>query len=155
VFYDNKQSDRQHGFSLIEVMIALLIFMVIMLGLAKGEISALRTQSENSYRDIALSLAENQLNNLKGAQFSLQGTAGALAPANANWIAAPNMTVNMRGATVQFAISTRIVNIAATAIPMIRIDVAVGWNLGNNAAVFAETGMNHQTSLSTIIVQSN
>lgn len=153
MFNDKKQLDRQHGFTLIEVMVALFIFMVIMLGLARGEIAALRNQSENSYRDVALRLAEDQLNQMKGLQFSVQGTAAALAPAV--WTAPQNMTVNMRSATVQFAISTQIANIAATAIPMLRIDVAVGWNLGNKGAVFAETGMNHQTSLSTILVQSN
>jgi prepilin-type N-terminal cleavage/methylation domain-containing protein len=154
VFNDKQQLDRQHGFSLIELMIALFIFMVIMLGLAKAEISALRAQSQNSYRDIALRLAEDQLNQLKNLQFSVQGTDPALALAV--WTDPPQaMTANMRSGSVPFAISTQIVNIAATAIPMIRIDVAVGWNIGNNAALFEETGMNHQTSLSTIIVQSN
>jgi prepilin-type N-terminal cleavage/methylation domain-containing protein len=153
VFNDKKQLDQQHGFSLIEVMIALLIFMVIMLGLAKGEIAALRTQSENLYRDVALGLAEDQLSQMKGLQFSIQGTAAALA--TADWTAAPNMNVNMRSGNVPFAISTRIANIATAGFPMRRIDVAVGWNIGNNAALFVETNMNHQTSLSTIIVQSN
>lgn len=153
MFNDKQQLDRQHGFSLIEVMIALLIFMVIMLGLAKAEISALRTQSQNSYRDIALRLAEDQLNQLKGLQFSIQGTDPALTPAV--WTAPQAMTVNMRSGSVPFSISTQIVDIAATAFPMRRIDVAVGWNIGNNAALFAETAMNHQTSLSTILVQSN
>jgi prepilin-type N-terminal cleavage/methylation domain-containing protein len=153
VFNDKNQSHRQHGFTLIEVMIALFVFMIIMLGLATGEIAALRNQSENSYRDVALRLAEDQLNQMKGLQFSVQGTDPALAIFG--WTAPQNMNVNMRSTTVQYAISTQIATIAATATPMLRIDVAVGWNLGNKGILFAETGRNHQTSLSTIIVQSN
>ena len=39
MFNGKKYTYRQHGFTLVEATIALLVFMVIMLGLAKSELS--------------------------------------------------------------------------------------------------------------------
>ncbi|KJS01782.1 MAG: hypothetical protein VR65_07620 [Desulfobulbaceae bacterium BRH_c16a] len=150
MFNDKKPS--HHGFTLVEVMIALLIFMVIMLGLAQGEIAALRTHNGNIFRDEALRLAEDELSRLKAEQFSVLGTSAALAPAP--WSAPAAITVNMRSSSATFARSTQITNIPSTSTALLRIDVAVGWNIGNNAPM-APTNMNRQTSLSTIIVQGD
>jgi len=149
---DKKPSHQQHGFTLVEVMIALLIFMVIALGLAKGEIAALWAQRGNSFRDEALRLAEDELSRLKGEQFTLSNSAAALAATN--WSANQNISVNMRNGTTSFARSVQITDIATSAIGMKRIDVAVGWTQGNNPILLAPTNQNHQTSLSTIIIQS-
>jgi prepilin-type N-terminal cleavage/methylation domain-containing protein len=152
VFPDKESKHRQQGFTLLEVMLALLVFMIVSLGIAQGQIGALETQSGNLMRDEALRLAEDELGRLKGLQFTLGGTAGALT-ATAAWTAPVNLSVNMRGTLVTFARSTRITDIAVNPIGLKQIDVAVGWTQSNTAVVFAETGLNHQTSLSTIIVQ--
>lgn len=150
MFNDKKPADRQHGFSLVEVMIALLVFMVIMLGLAKMEISALRTHSGNVFRDEALRLAADELSRLKGLQFSLAATSDDLLAAA--WTEPQDITVDMRGGSVTFARSVQITDIASSSVPLKRIDVAVGWTQGNSQT-FGPTDRNHQTSLSTIIAQ--
>lgn len=134
-------------------MIALFIFMIIMLGLAKGQIAALQTHTGNVFRDEALRLAEDELCRLKSLQFSLQGTDNQLNPAA--WAALPAWSASLRGTTIAFNRSVQITDIATAATTMKQIDVAVGWTQGNGGILFAETNRNRQTSVSTIIVQSN
>jgi len=153
VFNDKKITHQQHGFSLVEVMVALLIFMVIMLGLAQGEITALWTQSRNIFRDEALRLAEDELSRLKGEQFSLSGTSAALTPAS--WSAPQDVVVRMRRGNFTFARSIQITDIATDATALKRIEVTVGWNHGSNATLLEPTKLNNQTSLSTIIVRGD
>jgi len=146
VFNDNQRLCRQQGFSLVEVMIALLIFMVIALGLAQGELAALRAHNDNLLRDEALRLAEARLNELKGLAPTLT---------NKNWtLMAPNLQVNIRGGTVTFvrAVQHRNITKANSAANLMQIDVAVGWDQGNGPALPqpAILGTNHQVSLSTI-----
>jgi prepilin-type N-terminal cleavage/methylation domain-containing protein len=153
VFNGKKYTYRQHGFTLVEVMIALLVFMVIMLGLAKSELSALSTQSGNLYRDEALRLAEDELSRLKGENFTVHGTSANLA--QAAWSAPVDLTVNMRGGSTTFARSIQITDIASTVTALKRIDVAVGWTHGKSTTLLAPTNRNRQTSISTIIVQGD
>lgn len=157
MYNDKKSLHRQLGFTLVEVMVALLIFMMIALGLARGEIAVLSAQSGNLYRDEALRVAEDQLSQLKGAQFSTAGTADALL--QSLWPASPvvdtgavAITVKMRNGSTTFTRSTQITDITGGSVPLKRIDVTVGWTQGNSAAL-SPTGKNHQTSVSTIIAR--
>lgn len=134
-------------------MIALLIFMVIALGLATGEISALATHRANVFRDEALRLAEDELTRLKGERFTLNGTSPSLA--QAAWSAPQDLTVNIRNAPTVFRRSFQITDIAGTATAMKRIDIAVGWTHGTSQVLLLPTNRNTQASLSTIITQSN
>jgi prepilin-type N-terminal cleavage/methylation domain-containing protein len=152
VFNSKIPAHRQHGFSLVEVMIALLIFMVIMLGLAQGEMAALWAQGKNTFRDEALRLAEDELSRLKGERFSLSGTSVVLAPAA--WSVPQAIIVRMREGDRTFARSIQISDIATTSTSLKRIDVAVGWTQGNDPTL-APTNRNNQISLSTIIVRGD
>jgi len=143
---DKRWICRQQGFTLIEVMVALLIFMVIALGLARGEIAALRAQTDNVLRDEATRLAEEQLNDLRGQPF----TNLAAAP----WTNPESLPVTMRAGRVVFARSFQIIEIDATATQLMRIDVAVGWNQGNNPPE-QPVNTNHQVLLSTIIARGD
>ncbi|MFQ6757536.1 MAG: prepilin-type N-terminal cleavage/methylation domain-containing protein [Deltaproteobacteria bacterium] len=154
---NNKQKlHRQQGFTLVEIMIALLVFMVIMLGVAGGLLTVLRTNKGNVVRDEALRLAEDELNRLKGEQFSVFGTSGALAATDPpTWTAPANVLSNIRGGAFSFVRSTQIDDLATAAIELKRIDVAVGWDDPAGGAALPATGMNRQVSLSTIIVRSD
>lgn len=152
--HSNKSNiGHEDGFTLIEVLIALVIFLVISLGLAAGQISALLTHRDNVFRDEALRLAEEELDRLKSEQFTLNSTAVAL---NATaWVANQQVSTPIRSTTTSFQRTFQITDVAAAATAMKRIDVAVGWNMGNNAAVILPTGLNHQVTLSTVITRAD
>ena len=155
---NKKQFHGQQGFTLVEIMIALLVFMVIMLGVAAGLIQTIRVNSANVVRDEALRLAADDLNRLKGEQFSVFGTSAALtAQTPPAWIAPADVLVNMRAGARTFARSTRVTDLTTVATALKRIDVVVGWNDPGNVggALLAPTNRNRQMSLSTIIVRSD
>ncbi|MCX5871249.1 MAG: prepilin-type N-terminal cleavage/methylation domain-containing protein [Deltaproteobacteria bacterium] len=155
---NNTQNHRhQSGFTLVEIMIALLIFMVIMLGVAAGLIQTIRVNRGNVVRDEALRLATDDLNRLKGDQFSVSGTSvdltATIPPA---WTALPTVLVNVRAGAMSFARATQVTDLATAASALKRIDVAVGWNEpGVTGGALPATGKNRQVSLSTIIVRSD
>lgn len=152
--YNNKlQLPGQRGFTLIEIMIALVVFMIIMLGVAAGLITTIRTNKANVVRDEAVRLATDDLNRLKGETFTLNGTSANL---NAGgWTAPTNVLVNMRAGATQYARSVQITDIAATATALKRIDVAIGWDDPGGGPAIVPTNRNRQVSLSTIIVRND
>lgn len=156
---NNKQKlHRQQGFTLVEIMIALLVFMVVMLGVAGGLIQAIRANSGNVVRDEARRLAEEELNRLKGERFSVFGTSNALTAAD--WppdpTTIPDIQVNISGGAMPFERLSRITDLATAATALKRIDVVVGWNdPGNAGAALTPTNRTRQISLSTIIVRND
>ncbi|HIJ90815.1 MAG: prepilin-type N-terminal cleavage/methylation domain-containing protein [Desulfobulbaceae bacterium] len=155
---NKQQSQGQQGFTLVEIMIALLVFMVVMLGVAGGLITAIQANRGNVVRDEALRLAEDELNRLKGIQFSVFATSAELtATVPPAWTAPTNVLSNIRGGTVTFARARQITDLATAATALKRVDVAVGWNEPgpSGGTALPATGMNRQVSLSTIIVRSN
>lgn len=152
---NKQQSHGQQGFTLIEIMIALLVFMVVMLGVAGGLITAIKTNKGNVVRDEALRLAEDELNRLKGEPFSVFGTSGDLTETVPVWTAPINVLSNIRGGTITFARARQIDDLATAATALKRLEVAVGWNDPAGGAALVPTNMNRQVSLSTIIVRSD
>lgn len=145
---------------MVEIMIALLVFMVVMLGVAAGLIRATQANSGNLVRDEALRLAEEELNRLKSERFSVLGTSAALTAANFPATAAlagiPDIQVNIRGGTLAFERVSQVTDLATVATALKRIDVVVGWNdPGTGGAVLAPTNRTRQVNLSTIIVRSD
>jgi len=142
---------RTAGFTLVELMVALVIFMVIMLGLLRGEIAAIAINSKNVIRDEALRLAEEELNRLRGLQFTLSATSTEL---NAHgWSATTDITVGTRNGSTTFKRTTQIADVGASFATMKQIDVAVGYTQTNGGATQAPTTQNRQVFLSTIIVR--
>ena len=152
---DKLQSHGQQGFTLVEIMIALVVFMVIMLGLGGGLLIAIRTNSGNVVRDEALRLAEDELTRLKGERFSVMGVSPDLAATAPAWTALASVSVTTRKGTTTFVRSGQITDLATTATALKRIDVAVGWNDPSSGALLAPTNTNRQTTLSTIVVRSD
>ncbi|MDO5674719.1 MAG: prepilin-type N-terminal cleavage/methylation domain-containing protein [bacterium] len=152
VFNDKTDMNRQAGFTLVEVMFALMIFMVIMLGLAQGELTALRTQQGNIMREEATQLIESELSRLKSERFTMTDISDELD--EISWTAPEEITVSSRKGILTFARSIKITDIDAEGTLLKRIDVAVGWEQGKGAQV-APTNKNRQTALSTIIAARN
>lgn len=156
--YNKQQFYRQQGFTLVEIMIALLVFMVVMLGVAGGLIRATKANSGNVVRDEALRLAEEELNRLKGEQFSVFGTSAALTAAvfPINPALIPDIQVKIRGGVLSFERLSQVTDLATVATALKRIDVVVGWNdPGAGGGVLAPTGRTRQVSLSTIVVRND
>ena len=155
--HNKQQPHGERGFTLVEIMIALLVFTVIMLGVAAGLLAAIRTNKGNVVRDEALKIAEEELTRLRNEQFSVFGTATDLAANAPIWTPPTKVLGNIRGTTFTFFQARQITDLATTATALKRIDVAVGWNDPNNAggAALPATGMNRQLTVSTIIVRSD
>jgi len=154
---NNVQTRQDQGFTLVEIMIALMVFSAIMLGVAAGLIAAIRTNQGNVVRSEALRIAEDELNRLRGERFTTTSISADLAQNAPAWSAPINVLSNVRGAAITFARARQVTDLATAATALKRIEVAVGWNDSNNpgGAVLAATGMNRQVSLSTIIVRSD
>lgn len=154
---NNLLARKEGGFTLVEIMIALLVFTAIMLGVAAGLIAAIRTNQGNVVRGGALRIAEEELNRLKGERFTVSSTSGDLTANSPAWTAPIPVSSNVRGAAIPFARARQITDLATAATALKRIDVAVGWNDQANAgaAVLPATGMNRQVILSTIIVRGD
>lgn len=152
VHSDKRDMKQQAGFTLIEVMFALMIFMVIMLGLAQGELTALRTQQGNIMREEATQLIESELSRLKSELFTMTDISDELD--EISWTAPETITVSSRKGILTFARSIQITDIDAEGTLLKRIDVAVGWTEGKGAQM-APTNMNRQTALSTVIAARN
>lgn len=151
--YNNKQKHRdQGGFTLVEIMIALLVFTVIMLGVAAGLLAAIRTNKGNVVRDEALRIAEDELNQLKGQQFTVFNTSPDLAQTSG--FSLPAVATNIRGVPITFAKTKIITDLATTATSLKSVEVVVGWNDPYNAggALLAPTNRNRQLSVSTVLV---
>lgn len=133
-------------------MIAMFIFMVVMLGLLVGVTSAIQANKGNVLRDEAVRLAEDELTRLRSEQFTALGTSAALAATA--WTGPNNVTVNVRGGQVTYALSEQITDINGGANLLKRIDVAVGWNDVGGTGAQAPTNMNYQVVLSAVLVQS-
>ena len=153
MFYNRQQSEHQGGFTLVEIMIALVVFSVIMLGLAAGLIAATKTNRQNVLRDEALRLAEEELSRLNGELFTDSGGSGNLAAGA--WTAPVNVAAQVRSG-VSFVRSTRITDLGGAPVMVKLIDVAVGWDAGGSAgAAIAPTQTNRQVAMSTIIARIN
>jgi prepilin-type N-terminal cleavage/methylation domain-containing protein len=147
---------NQKGFSLIELMIAMFIFMIVMLGMLAGVNSSIQTNKGNVLRDEAIRLAEDELSRLRSEQFTSMGVSANLADTNSKWTGPNNITVNVRSGQITYALFRRITDIASGISPLKRIDVAVGWNdVGGATAPQEPTNMNSQVILSTILVQAS
>lgn len=150
---NNQFFQGQRGFTLIEIMIALVVFMIIMLGVAAGLITTMRANNANVVRDEAVRLATDDLNRLKGEVFTLNGTSTNLDAGT--WTAPADVLVNMRSGATQYARSIQITDVAASATALKLIEVAIGWDdLGGGSAI-GPTNKNRQVSLSTIIVRND
>lgn len=159
MFNNNRLIQGQKGFTLIEIMIALVVFMIIMLGVAAGMIQSIRVNRANVVRDEAVRLATDNLNALKGEQFTLNGTSLALNavsfPTTPPTPPANTVNVNVRGGSVEYTRLVQIANVVATATALIRVDVAIGWDDPGGGPAQVPTGRNRQVSFSTVLVRDD
>lgn len=132
-------------------MIALVVFMIIMLGVAAGMIQSIRVNKATAVRDEAVRLATDDLNALKALPFTLNADGLGTTP----WAAQPTVLVNIRAGAIQYWRSRQITNVNATATALKRVDVAIGWDDPGGGPAQAPTGRNRQVSFSTVLVRDD
>jgi type IV pilus assembly protein PilV len=120
---------RDKGFSLVELMIAMFIFMIAMLGILAGLNSAIANNKTNVLRDEAVNVAEQEMNRLKCLPFNsiVSGNPGSVVR-------------NIRSGTITYIPTDTVTSITTN---IKRIDVAVAWS---------DKTVNYQHTISSIVV---
>jgi prepilin-type N-terminal cleavage/methylation domain-containing protein len=125
-----RSNRRIEGFTLIELMIAMMILFISMTAILDFIVQYHRINIENTMRNESMRIAETQLEQFRNAQFSAF-VAGTYGPASS-----PR---TIRNIAVNYNVNWTIQNISVNSVA-IRVDVTWSYR-----------GMNHQHSASTII----
>jgi len=116
------------GFTLIEVMVAVVIMAVGLLALLRVAIMSIDTNMTNSLRDEAVRIAEEQISTLRQTKYdNLTG--------QSNWPTTPTpITRKLRSADRTFYVATWVRDLDATPSAKI-VSVAVGWDYKGSGSV--------------------
>lgn len=87
------------GFSLIEVLVAIGIFSVAILGLAVGAITITRANKTSQFHTVGTNLAQDKLEQLKASAFAAVGAGGDVPPSVQGVAFTRNWTVTNNTAT--------------------------------------------------------
>jgi type IV pilus assembly protein PilV len=141
-----KMSDGQSGFTLLEVLIAVSILTIGLLGVASMQASAIRGNYFSDNTTTALCLAEDKMEDLMGRDFADAVLVDATAANNGNLDSITTVdfqeTVNESGQVVAGGEYRRIWNIADSVDPQMKtVTVVVTWE-----------GDSHLLSLSSNII---
>jgi prepilin-type N-terminal cleavage/methylation domain-containing protein len=129
------------GVTLVEVMIALVIFLIVFMGLMQTALLSIDGNVRNVQRDEAITLANGELDNLRNTPFDSLN-------ADATWHCNTS-SKDFRNISKQFNICERVTNLDAA--PNTRsIDVVIGWDHKNETAAQSPTNKEFQHSISTV-----
>jgi len=87
------------GFSLIEVLVAIGIFSIAILGLAVGAITITRANKTSQFHTVGTNLAQDKLEQLKASAFAAVGAGGDVPPSVQGVAFTRNWTVTNNTAT--------------------------------------------------------
>jgi type II secretion system protein I len=104
------------GFTLIEVLVAMSIFAIAVLGLAVGSTTVMRANQTSLYTTIATNLAQDRLEELKSRT-----------AANINTTGSPENNIPVSGVPVQFTRSWTVTANCNSVTGLTCIDVTVSW----------------------------
>lgn len=104
------------GFTLIEVLVAMCIFAIAVLGLAIGATSVMRANQTGLYTTIATNLAQDRLEELKSRT-----------PANINTTGSPENNLSVSGVPVTFNRSWTVTSNCNSVTGLTCIAVTVDW----------------------------
>ena len=106
----------QDGFTLIEVLVAMTIFAIAILGLAIGATSVIRANQTSLYTTIATNLAQDRLEELKSRTAANITTTGS-----------PENNISVSGVPVQFNRSWTVTSNCNSVSGLICVTVTVSW----------------------------
>ncbi|TMA10901.1 MAG: prepilin-type N-terminal cleavage/methylation domain-containing protein [Deltaproteobacteria bacterium] len=106
----------QDGFTLIEVLVAMTIFAIAILGLAIGATSVIRANQTSLYTTIATNLAQDRLEELKSRTAANITTTGS-----------PENNISVSGVPVKFNRSWTVTSNCNSVSGLICVTVTVSW----------------------------
>jgi len=115
-FCSQRQKNAASGFTLIEVLVAMCIFAIAVLGLAIGATSVMRANQTGLYTTIATNLAQDRLEELKSRT-----------PANINTTCSPENNLSVSGVPVTFNRSWTVTSNCNSVTGLTCIAVTVAW----------------------------
>ncbi len=110
---------NDRAFTLVEVLVAIIILMVGLLGMLQVINLAIATNMQNDFRNQAVLIAEEQMAQKKSLPFS---------NITASTQRSLNVQAPMRNATVNYSVTYRVDNVGNSK----KIDVGVRWQFKNN-----------------------
>jgi type IV pilus assembly protein PilV len=152
---ETKQSVRSYkavalsnskGFSLVEMLMAMVIILVSILGLFQVTLLSIDSNVTNLLRDEAVRLAEERMDRLK----SLPVTDDSLPP-GLNQCDAADVKRNLRNLTASYQVCTTIIDLNGETTRK-SLQVIVGWDHKKQNAVKAPTNREFQYSMTSIVV---
>lgn len=138
---------NRKGVTLVEVMIALVVLLLVMMGLLQAALLSIDNNTRNILRDEAINIAATRMNEIKNLSFddaTLNDTGGI-------FTADGNETRNFRSFSRTFTRMIRIDDLDPPNANTKNVRVMVGWNYKNENATQAPTGMEFQHSLTTLM----
>ena len=111
-----RPNNKANGFTLIEVLVAMCIFAIAVLGLAIGATSVMRANQTGLYTTIATNLAQDRLEELKSRT-----------PANINTTGSPENNLSVSGVPVTFNRSWTVTSNCNSVTGLTCIAVTVAW----------------------------
>src|SRR3972149_8212781 len=118
-----RQKNAANGFTLIEVLVAMSIFAIAVLGLAIGATTVMQANQTGLYTTIATNLAQDKLEELK-----------AKTAANINTTGSPENNITVSGVPAKFNRSWAVTS-GSPAAGVKRIDITVTWTDHNSHTV--------------------
>ena len=118
-----RQKNAANGFTLIEVLVAMSIFAIAVLGLAIGATTVMQANQTGLYTTIATNLAQDKLEELKAKTAALIDTTGS-----------PENNITVSGAPAKFNRSWAVTSGSPVA-GVKQIDVTVTWTDHTNHTV--------------------
>jgi type IV pilus assembly protein PilV len=138
--------NNNKGFSLVEMVIAMVIILIGLLGLVQATLLSIDSNVSNVFRDEAVRLAEERMDRLK----SLPVTDESLPPA-VNQCDATPVKRNVRNLTESYQVCTTIVNLNNDKTRK-SVQVVVGWDHKKENPPKTLTGKEFEYSMTSIVV---
>lgn len=133
--------DNNKGFTLVEVLVAMVIIIVVLLGLVHATLLSIDYNLKNLLRDEAVRLAEQRIDELKNISFPSLVSGGPNCQ---------NISRNFRNIQRQYTVCDIIDDLDPSGNRK-TIQVIVGWNHKNEHTLQSPTNSEFQHSISTIV----
>jgi len=129
---------NKRGFTLVEVVIAMFLLLVCMLGLLNAAVVMMEHNLGNILRDEAIRVGAQEMNGLKNTDFDVL--------TNTSWVCAEEGR-KIRGGDINYNVCSQI---TSPSVNTRQLEVAVGWNHRGTGSL-EPTGRKYQHGISSLV----